>query len=130
MGRAQWRTFARYTAFQAPGWALVGLALYAFVAWGWLERGVALVLGLLYVAKDLALFPWLRLAYEAGDPSPSAALLGKSGVARERLDPRGYVQLGAELWRAELAPGCAPIEPGGHVRVRAVHGLTLIVESE
>ena len=79
--------------------------------------------------KDFALYPWLRDAYAAGNPDASALLVGRTGQARERIDPSGYVRVGAELWRAELAPGCAAVEPGAHVRVLAVRGLTLIVES-
>jgi len=38
------------------------------------------------------------------------------------------VRVGAELWRAELAHGQAPVEAGGAVRVVAVEALTLHVE--
>jgi membrane protein implicated in regulation of membrane protease activity len=39
------------------------------------------------------------------------------------------VRIGAELWRAELAPGSPAVESGALVRVREVRGLTLVVEA-
>ncbi|MGH7336841.1 MAG: NfeD family protein, partial [Myxococcota bacterium] len=125
------QTFARYVAFQFPGWVLAGCAAWWLVA----VAGLAPWLGglgfSLFVIKDFALFPWLRDAYAVSDPAAAALLVGRTGVARERLMPSGsgYVRVGAELWRAELAPGCAAIEEGARVRVREVQGLTLIVES-
>jgi membrane protein implicated in regulation of membrane protease activity len=130
MSRRLWqRTFVRYVALQTPGWLLA-----AVVAW-WLaaRAGVAAWLTALgwalFVLKDFALYPWLREAYAVGDPDAAVLLVGRTGHARERLHPTGYVRIGAELWRAELAPGCAPIEAGARVVVREVRGLTLIVES-
>lgn len=124
------RTFVRYVALEAPGWAVAGTVLYGLVEWGGLEPRYAWGLGALWVAKDFALYPWLRQAYEPGDPDASALLIGRSGVTRQRIAPRGYVRIGPELWRAELAPGCAPIEAGARARVCAVRGLTLVVEPE
>ena len=123
------RTFVRYVALQVPGWMLA-----AFAAW-WLvaKAGFAPWLGglglALFVIKDLALYPWVRDAYAVGDPTAGALPVGRTGTASERLDPTGYVRVGAERWRAEIAPGCAAIEAGARVRVREVRGLTLIVES-
>ncbi len=124
------RTLARYLALQAPGWALVGVVLHALVAWGWIAPRLAIALGALWVAKDLALYPWLRRSYEDGPADAGAALVGRSAVARDRLAPRGWVRLGSERWRAELAPGSAPVEAGAAVRVVAVRGLTLVVEPD
>ncbi len=55
-------------------------------------------------------------------------MVGALGTARERLDPAGYVRVGAELWRAEVSREHAPVESGAVVRVRAVRNLTLYVE--
>ena len=130
MSRRLWqRTVVRYVALQAPGWALA-----AVVAW-WLAARAGFAVWLaalgfaLFVLKDFALYPWVRDAYAANDPDAAAPLIGRTGLARERLAPTGYVRIGAELWRAELAPGRSPIEAGASVVVREVRGLTLIVES-
>lgn len=123
-------TFWRYVALESPGWVLAGLVLWLLVRHADLAAWIAAALWAVWVAKDFALYPFLRDAYEHGDPDATAALIGRSGHARGRLAPQGYVRVGAELWRAELAPGCEAAEAGAAVRVRSVRGLTLVVEPE
>jgi len=53
------------------------------------------------------------------------ALVGAIGVAQQEIAPRGQVLVHGELWQAEAG---TPIAAGEHVRVREVHGLTLLVE--
>lgn len=122
------RTFVRYVALEAPGWMLAGLVLWFLVDQTGLAPWIGAALWALWFAKDIALFPWLRDAYEEGDPDATVALIGRTGLARKRLAPHGYVRIGSELWRAELAPGCPDVEAGGSVRVQSVRGLTLVVE--
>lgn len=55
------------------------------------------------------------------------ALIGKTGVVRESLDPVGSVQVSGELWTAELADGTPPLTPGAAVEVVSVEGLRLKV---
>jgi len=119
-------TLARYALFQIPGQVCV--ALLAFILWEWagLPGWAALAVVAGWVVKDAALYPFLRRAYEV-PPHGAAALVGRRGVARRRLAPRGTVAFGAEVWRAEIGPDGAPIEAGTAVRVVAVRGLTLIV---
>jgi membrane protein implicated in regulation of membrane protease activity len=113
---------------EAPGWMLAGLVLWFLVDQTGLAPWIGAALWALWFAKDIALFPWLRDAYEEGDPDATVALIGRTGLARKRLAPHGYVRIGSELWRAELAPGCPDVEAGGSVRVQSVRGLTLVVE--
>ena len=123
------RTFVRYVALEAPGWVLAGWLAWWLAAQAIVAPWLAALGWALFVVKDFALYPWLRDAYAAGNPDAAAQLVGRTGLARERIDPSGYVRIGAELWRAELAAGGAPIDAGASVRVREVRGLTLIVES-
>lgn len=53
------------------------------------------------------------------------ALIGSIAIAQQALDPRGQVMVHGELWFAESSD---PVTPGERVRVRAVRGLTLLVE--
>jgi membrane-bound serine protease (ClpP class) len=53
------------------------------------------------------------------------ALVGAVGVAQQALAPQGQVLVHGEIWQAQSA---APVSPGQTVRVRAVDGLTLLVE--
>lgn len=117
---------ARYALFQIPGQAAAVLLAAALWEWAGLPGWAALALVAAWVVKDAALYPLLRCAYEA-PPAGAAALIGRRGVARRRLAPRGTVSLGRELWRAEAEPAAAPIEPGTPVRVTGARGLTLIV---
>jgi membrane-bound ClpP family serine protease len=80
----------------------------------------------IWVLKDLALYPFVRKAYEPRSGGGADALLGAVATARDRLDPEGYVHVKHELWRARVRGGA--IEKGEAVRVVEVQGLTLVVE--
>jgi len=117
-------------AFQFPSWLLVvGIAM-ALDAWTevsriWLGAGVAA-----YFAKDIVVYPWVRAAYEHSEHDPTVALVGERAVVVVALDPAGWVQLGSERWRAELAPDDAhALEAGAPVEVKGIRGHTLIVDS-
>jgi membrane protein implicated in regulation of membrane protease activity len=116
----------RYALFQLPGLACVALLVFILWEWAGLAAWAALAVIAAWVAKDAALYPLLRRAYEL-PPDGAAALIGRRGVARRRLDPRGTVAFGVELWRAEVHPTAGPIDVGVAVQVVAVRGLTLIV---
>jgi len=49
-------------------------------------------------------------------------IVGQTGEVREP----GYVYVNGELWQARKPDG-SPLEPGEHVRVERVDGLTLTV---
>jgi membrane protein implicated in regulation of membrane protease activity len=127
-GRAGTSTFARYLMLEAPGWVLAAIVLTFFARRGHLSSTTAAVLLAIFVIKDFVLYPLVRVAYEKGNPAATGALVGALGTAQKRLDPEGYVRVGAELWRAVVARERAPIEVGAAVRVLAVRGLTLHVE--
>ena len=83
----------------------------------------------LWIVKDLALFPILRIAYEpAGGSGGAENLIGALGIVSADLDPEGWVRIGAERWRARVSREHAPVPAGSTVRVTAVDGLLLRVE--
>jgi len=128
---ASFKTFGKYLLVQSAGWALAALVLGGLRYWLDLPLWVVTGLFVLWLAKDLAMYPLVRRAYEPSEARTGAAsLIGARGIAREGVDPAGYVQVRGELWRAETAPGEPPIPPGGRVAVCAARGLTLIVEPE
>lgn len=55
------------------------------------------------------------------------SLVGRVGAVRSALAPQGSVQLGGELWTAELAEPGEALPPGTRVKVVKVEGLRLIV---
>lgn len=57
-------------------------------------------------------------------------MIGKIGITRSALDPTGSVQVGGELWTAELAPGEGPIPAGTRVIVESAEGIRLKVRNQ
>ncbi len=57
------------------------------------------------------------------------ALLGAPAIARTDLSPTGQIEVRGELWRATLSSTASFLPSNTPVRVRAVDGLTLIVEA-
>jgi membrane protein implicated in regulation of membrane protease activity len=120
------RAAKRYLIIQLPGGVLFVISLILIRRWvdlpAWLFWGLIV----LWVGKDVVLFPLVRKAYEpqeGGNP-----MIGALGVVENRLSPSGYVRIGGELWKAHVTESTVAIDRGETVRVRAVEGLTLIVE--
>ncbi len=60
----------------------------------------------------------------------SETLVGRSGIARSDLNPKGSVQVASELWSAETEEGANPIVKGTHVKVIKVDGIKVMVRKE
>ena len=120
-------TLVRYTLYQIPEWVLVLGAAILLYRWGTLPgwAGALLVAGCM--AKDAALYPLLRTAYELDTSSAIERLIGLRGVAVEPLAPDGYVRVRGELWRSEATAVDPAIRRGHPVTVHAVRGTTLLV---
>lgn len=129
-GERQRRPLTKYLVIQIPGWILAAVVLAVLRRWIDLPLWAAVGLFFLWVAKDLALFPLLRPAYEAGGKRGVERLIGVQGIVEERLAPSGYIRVGSELWRAEALQTDKPIPSGSRVRVQAVRGLTLLIQPE
>ena len=98
----------------------------------WIDLPVWAGIGLfsLWVLKDLVLYPLLKVAYELEVKTGADQLIGLRGVATENLDPRGYVHVRGERWRAETGSDKGLVLTGSRVKVLAVDGMTLIVDPE
>src|SRR4051794_39171811 len=103
------RVYRRYLLFQIPGWLLAAIILICLHRWVSLPLWAVTGLFLLVVLKDLILYPFLRIGYSSTAKAGVEPMVGKSGIALQDIDPRGYVQVRGELWQAELAPGTQPI---------------------
>ena len=121
------RSFWSYALLQLPDTLAAGAGLWFLQAWAVLSVGWAVSLFVLWVAKDLALYPVVRgvLVPRGTESNP---LVGARAVTQEALAPRGLVRLGSEIWQAESWSPGRTIAPGTPVVVRATRGLTLIVE--
>ena len=122
------RIFVRYMLFQVPGVVLLYLLLI-------LARRVVVLptwfiwsLVALWVIKDLILFPAVWRAYDQEQRDEASSIVGSRGIAEDRLDRSGYIRVHGELWKAEVMGNSPSIGKGEKVTVRAIRGLTLLVE--
>jgi membrane protein implicated in regulation of membrane protease activity len=122
------KTFARYLLFQIPGWLLLTLILWLLVDHTAVPLWASVALFAAWVLKDLAVYPWVRRAYENDAKTGTERFIGAKAIAQERLDPEGYVKINGELWKARADPDDHPIAPQAVVKVQAARGMTLIVE--
>jgi membrane protein implicated in regulation of membrane protease activity len=102
---------------------LLGVFLAVFVLpspWGL----VAIVVGGLLDIAETGLFLWWSRRRRASVGVES--LVGRTGIASTALWPEGQVRIAGELWGARCEGGC---DPGTSVVVRAIEGLTLVVEA-
>lgn len=123
-------TLAKYLVLQIPGWILAAVGLALLKQWIDFPLWAALGILLLWVIKDMVLYPFVRRAYEPSGKTGVEQLIGAEGIAAEELAPSGYIRVGRELWRAEALGTDTPIAPGSRVRVQGVRGLTLLIQPE
>jgi membrane protein implicated in regulation of membrane protease activity len=132
MGIGRWpaRAVVRYVLFQIPNYALLILIWILLRHW-WDPPGWVLwSLVLFWVAKDAFWFFFVWRAYDTSPVGQKNTMIGKEGLVEVRLAPSGYVRIQGEIWRAELQIEGQSLEKGRTIRVRAVRGLTLIVEPD
>ncbi|PWH19028.1 MAG: hypothetical protein DDG59_04450 [Anaerolineae bacterium] len=80
-------------------------------------------LGLLFVGMLLFALRTQRTAVQMGIES----VIGKHGEVKAAINPVGSVQVGGELWTAELQPGQQPIPVGTRVEITGKQGIRLFV---
>ena len=128
-GRRGWstRTLFKYAVLQLPGLALLIFILVAVQRWVDLPQWFIWGSPVIWVAKDVILFPLVWRAYDSRAPDAAHTMIGAKGVANERLAPGGYMQVRGELWRAEIGEGERQIEKGETVEVEGIRGRVLLV---
>jgi len=124
------RIIAKYGVLQLP--ALFLLVFTLIVVKRWVEISPLFFWGLilLWVVKDVIMFPFVWRAYDGAAPGYESSLKGARGVARQVLEPDGYVQVQGVLWKSQLTGKKGRLDEGDEVRVMDVEGLTLLVEPE
>jgi membrane protein implicated in regulation of membrane protease activity len=122
------RVILRYGLFQLPG--LVLLVLFLIIA-NWifdLQAWLMVSLVLVWVAKDVILFPLTWRAYDQDRSGQIHSMIGSRGIVEERLAPSGYVLIRGERWRAEVIGNRSSVEKGESIEVQEIRGLTLLVQ--
>ena len=121
------RTRTRYFLLQIPGWVLAAILLGMLHRWFALPLWAAVGGWMLFLAKDFALYPYLKKAYETYSPSGAERLVGDIGIVSTDLQPEGYIRIGGELWQARLEDHSSTIPKGMKVRILRSEGMLLIV---
>ncbi|MFZ0531767.1 MAG: nodulation protein NfeD [Anaerolineales bacterium] len=85
--------------------------------------GVSVVSGAIFFVIMMIAVRAQRTPIRTGEESMS----GRKGVARTELAPKGSVQVGGELWSAELEVDAVSLPAGSRIEVVKVDGLRLIV---
>jgi membrane protein implicated in regulation of membrane protease activity len=129
MTRRPSRVLGSYLLLQVPDLLLAGLVLWLLYEWRGLPPKWAIVLFVLWLVKDLSMYPLLRDVFVPSRTGPEG-LIGARAIVRTALAPVGQVQLHGELWRGEALNAPTALMPGTAVIVRATRGLTLLVEAE
>jgi membrane protein implicated in regulation of membrane protease activity len=121
----------RYVLFQIPDLLLVVLILLVLKRFIEIPDVVFWVFVACWVAKDILFYPLLGRFYDPNfQKNRFFSPVGKVGIIKEALVPKGKVQVKGELWQAEILDRTHSADVGETVRVRGVNGLTLLVESE
>lgn len=85
--------------------------------------GVSVVSGVIFFGIMMIAIRAQKAPVITGEES----MTGRMGIARTNLNPKGSVQLGAELWSAVLEEGATKLPAGTRVVVVKVDGLRLVV---
>jgi len=129
-GNGSVRVLTKYLLIQTPMLLLVIVGL--FLAQRWLDLPAWVVWGgsVVWLAKDILLFPLVRRSYDDRSQKTAHSLSGVQGRAIRMIDNSGYVFVRGSLWWAEVVGDRRPIHKGDRVRVRGSRGLVLLIEPD
>lgn len=120
------RIYLRYALLNTPGLVLLLLILLVVREYLELPGWFMALLVAAWIVKDVVLFPFIWRSYDWDRPGISRSMTGSTGIVKQALAPRGFVQINGELWRAEAVEREKVIERGATVRV--VHRIGLTVQ--
>ena len=116
----------RYTLIQVPGILFLGAGLYILLDWGWISRSTAAWVMGLWLAKDVALYPFYRPALQGSrEASRALSLDGAIGLTHSEIAETGIVVVRGEYWRARTDG--QPIPPHTEIEVISQNRRILLV---
>ena len=132
MNHRMWsiRILLEYLLVQLPVAVVIFLILMLVSQWITIPTWLIWCLIGLWLIKDMILYPFVWRAYDWNSSGSSDGMTGLYGIAKERLDPSGYIIVRGELWKARVIEESMTIEKGEKVLVKAREGLTLQVECD
>jgi membrane-bound ClpP family serine protease len=122
--------YFRYGLLAISGTAVLVLILIVVQFWLPVPLWLRVTLILLWILKEIFLFPLVWRAYDSGATELTRPMVGLKGVTKERLAPTGYILIQGELWKAEKMNNEPPIEKDRRVRVEKIDGLKLFVVTD
>lgn len=124
----QVKPFTFYALLQIPTLALALLVVMLLLRWDWIGTTAAWVVIVLWLAKDVLLYPFYRhaLAPESAASPGVEGLVGLIGQCRTEVNGRGLIEVRGERWLARSADGNR-ILPGQRVEVAGHDGMVLKV---
>lgn len=88
-------------------------------------RGIALVVALIVEVGEV--FLWMKFLRRYRVTTGAEGMIGEHGEVIAPCEPAGRVRIHGEIWNARCEPSA---DVGERVRIRAVDGLTLVVEPD
>ena len=121
------RVIFRYALFQLPH--LFILILILFVLRYFLKiPGYAILIAIgIWVLKDIALYPFIGRFYDPDYQKDWLSMVGKKGIVKKSLKPKGKILVKGELWKAEVLEKDIKINIGETVVIQGIKGLNLFV---
>lgn len=117
----------RYILLQVPGIIIFSIAVFAGVSVAGISHWYTGLAVMLWIIKDIIMFPLTWKSYSPHNPHGVDALLGSKGTVQSVSEESIYVRIGMELWKARC-PGYEGINPGDRVEVTGNNGLELIIK--
>lgn len=127
INRINRKVIIRYSLFQIPSLLIVMLLVFSVNHWYRLDNVIIMIIILLWILKDILIFPFVWKAYCHKDRDKSKTILNEIGTAIDTINPKGYVKIRGEIWQAELDDIGIPICQGESIEVVEINGLKLKV---
>ncbi|MBT8365929.1 MAG: hypothetical protein KJP23_14630 [Deltaproteobacteria bacterium] len=124
------QVYIRYLLLTIPGTVVLILVLIIAQKWLPIPTWLSLTLILLWIVKEIILFPFVWRAYDHTRSEVNNSMIGTRGITKEKLAPTGYILVQGELWKAEKMFNEPAIEKNKWVQVKKIKGLKLFVVPE
>ncbi len=87
----------------------------------------AILLGLLWIVKEIVLFPFVHQGYHPHGPDYTERLIGATGRCLIDFNQSGRVLVNGEVWRAKNINPDLPLKKNDPVEILKAEGLLLFV---
>jgi len=122
------RIIKRYALFQIPALLILTFIYLLINQFYPISIYLFLVFMLLWIIKDMTLYPLTWRSYDVNPKTNGNPLYGKTGICLEDLNPQGRVKIRGEIWKARSRQNGRHVKKGKSIVVLDAEGLTLVVE--